>query len=441
MSITQEHLKKILLFVLSVIVVSFFFYPLQLRQLPMNTKTIMAGLGVLVVLIEIAKSGRGVIRKDLLVLSVFAIGVSFFSLLAITVNNTPDTTYVTYIISMWVWLSAAYASIWFVRKCFGHVDITLLCNLLIWASLIECMSALLIDLNPWFHDFVARFTDHRWTESVNRLYGISAELDTAGIHFSVTLVLIAYVLCRNAERFPGWKICFYWLSFIAITVIGNMIARTTLAGAGLAVLYFIWKSGILNFRFNTEMTRVFKIAGVMLIISIPVIIYYYNTNDRINENLRFGFEGFFSLAEKGEWEVASNNTLKSMVVWPETMHTWLLGDGYIVNPKFIDPHYVGEITMGYYKNTDIGFLRFIFYFGLPGLLTFSAFIIMAGVTCARRLPGHNALLLGLVVLNFIIWCKVSTDIFFIFALLYCIDAVREDENDTPLVKDDVVVKV
>lgn len=440
MSITQEHIKKFILFVLSVIVVSFFFYPLQLRQLPMNTKTIMAGLGVLVVLIEIAKTGRGIIRKDLLVLSVFAIGVSFFSLLAITVNHTSDTTYVSYIISMWVWLSAAYASIWFVRKCFGYVNIVLLSDILIWSGLIQCISALIIDSNQWFHDLVDQFTDHRWTESVERLYGISAELDTAGIHFAVTLVIIAFVLCNYSPNWSTLKIAFYWISFILISMIGNMIARTTLTGMILGLFYIFWKSGFLKLNIEKSQKRVAGIALIALILAIPIVVHYYNSNNNFRENFEFGFEGFFSLYEQGAWDVGSNEQLSNMVVWPENLKTWFIGDGYIVNPKE-DPHYVGPITRGYYMDTDIGFLRFIFYFGLPGLMAFSAFIIMAGVTCARRLPGHNMLLFGLIVLNFIVWCKVATDLFFIFALLYCIDAVSEDERDIPLNNDDIVVKV
>ena len=41
---------------------------------------------------------------------------------------------------------------------------------------------------------------------------------------------------------------------------------------------------------------------------------------------------------------------------PDNLHTWIIGDGYIVNPKD-DPYYIGEVTKGYYKNTDIGYLR------------------------------------------------------------------------------------
>lgn len=429
---------KILLFFPAVIVIGFFFFPLQLRVMPMNTKTILAGVGLLFICIEFFKNRGGVIRKDLLELSVFAIIMSFICYLAVTLNNTQDNTYVTYIISMWVWLSAAYAALYIIRAMYGEVTIEFLCDLLIFACFVQCISALMIDMSPTVHDFVDRFVDHRWTESVNRLYGISTELDTAGIHFAVVLVMIAYFLGNRFENMPDWKIAFYWLSFIAITVIGNMIARTTLAGTGLGLVYLFWKSGVFSLKIRGEQKRVLKIFALILVASLPVIIYYYNTNDRIYENIRFGFEGFFSLVEKGEWDVSSNNKLKTMVVFPETLKTWLIGDGYIVNPKS-DPYYIGPITEGYYMNTDIGYLRFIFYCGLPGLIAFSIFIIKAGEVCARRLPQYRVMVYALVLLNFIVWMKVSTDLFFIFALLYSIDAVWEDEGDVPLQGKEMII--
>lgn len=422
---------RILLFLPAVIVIGFFYFPLQLRGIPMNTKTILAGLGVLFICVEFFKGKGGVIRKDLLVLSVFAIIMSFICYLAITLNNTSDNTYVTYIISMWVWLSAAYAAIYIVRGMYGKLTLQFLCDLLIAACLIQCVSALVIDMSVTVHDFVDRFVDHRWTESVNRFYGISCELDTAGIHFAVMLVMIAYFLGSSSEKMSDWKIGFYWLSFIVITVIGNMIARTTLAGTGLGLAYLAWKTGVCQLRISGSQKRVLKIFALIMVISLPVIIYYYNTNDRIYENIRFGFEGFFSLVEKGGWDVSSNNKLKTMVVFPENLKTWVIGDGYMINPKF-DPYYIGPITKGYYMDTDIGYLRFIFYCGLPGLIVFSLFILKAGEVCAWRLPKYRVMVYVLVLLNFIVWMKVSTDLFFIFALLYSVDAVWEDEDDVPL---------
>lgn len=62
-----------------------------------------------------------------------------------------------------------------------------------------------------------------------------------------------------------------------------------------------------------------------------------------------------------------------MYVFPDNLKTWIIGDGYFSNPYNTDPFYIGTRSRGYYMGTDVGYLRFIFYFGLIGLSAFIAF--------------------------------------------------------------------
>ena len=62
----------------------------------------------------------------------------------------------------------------------------------------------------------------------------------------------------------------------------------------------------------------------LLFITISIIIGGFllcNIDNQFYYRFRFGFEGFFSLVEKGRWEVSSNEILKNMVVYPETLKT------------------------------------------------------------------------------------------------------------------------
>ena len=77
--------------------------------------------------------------------------------------------------------------------------------------------------------------------------------------------------------------------------------------------------------------------------------------------------------------------------------------------------------------TDVGYLRFIFYFGLIGLVAISAVMCKAVFICGRKFEAWRALFLMLLAVNFIVWFKVSTDIFLVFALFLMAD--REEEND------------
>ena len=159
---------------------------------------------------------------------------------------------------------------------------------------------------------------------------------------------------------------------------------------------------------------------------IPIAVIQYNINPAFKENLRFGFEGFFALAETGSWSTGSNDILLNhMIVFPDSVKTWLIGDGYGANPSG-DPYYVGPDYHGFYKGTDIGYLRFLFYFGIFGLVALVSLICYAASVCVRRFPSFKVMFWLILAVNLIVWCKVSTDIFLVFAIFLCIS---KDEND------------
>ena len=147
---------------------------------------------------------------------------------------------------------------------------------------------------------------------------------------------------------------------------------------------------------------------------------------------RFAFEGFFSLVEQGEWDVSSNNSLMNMYVFPDNAKTWIIGDGYFDGPSNTDPYYVGPTMTGFYMWTDVGYLRFIFYFGLIGLGAFMAFFYKCGQTCATKFSGYSVMFWIILLLNYIIWFKVSTDIFLVFALFLCISKEDNDAYENSL---------
>jgi hypothetical protein len=166
---------------------------------------------------------------------------------------------------------------------------------------------------------------------------------------------------------------------------------------------------------------------LVLAVALPIIIHLYDNNPVVREDIRFAFEGFFSLAEKGEWDVHSNNRLMEMYVFPDNAKTWIIGDGYFDGPSNTDPYYVGPTMTGFYMWTDVGYLRFIFYFGLIGLAAFMFFFVKCGQVCAHKFRNYALLFWLLMLLNFIIWFKVSTDIFVVFALFLCIS---QEDNDS-----------
>lgn len=421
---------KFLINIVSIILVSFYFFPIEFLFFPgVNTKMVLAFFGLLILGKEVAQKRSAGMDKDFFVLSLWAMGVSFISLVTMTINNTPDASFLTYFISMWVWMGGAYAVIRWLNVAYGYVNVRLVCNCLIAVCVMQCLVAWAKVLYPPLQEFINHIIGGEafmGNTKGNRLSGIGASLDVAGLRFSAVIVIIGYILSKT-QKMSHLQLVGYLFSFLVITVIGNMMSRTTTFGVGIALAYWIYSS-----CFKEKNRKLWFWLGGILCVLLPLFVYLYNTDENFYTNIRFGFEGFFSLWETGKWQTSSNDILLNhMIVFPDNWMTWLIGDGYAANPadktlSFFDPYYTGPIYHGYYKGTDIGYLRYIFYFGLVGTITFVLFMWRVACTCISRFKEYEILFLMILLINYIGWFKVSTDIFLVFALFLVLS--REDER-------------
>lgn len=250
------------------------------------------------------------------------------------------------------------------------------------------------------------------------MYGIGAALDPAGIRFSVILVMIAHQFSYDPEvRKNGLFQTTDMVAYAIILIIGSTISRTTIVGGAMGIAYMM--ISLIRLRqggfITTRMVQVFFIFIVVLAGIIASAIYFYRTSETFQGYLRFGFEAFFNWAETGEFRTSSTDELGKMWVWPADTRTWIIGRG----------------TFGVFENfTDIGYCNFTFYCGLVGLMIFSIYFIYVHLVLNRKFRNFLIPSLLFIALTFIIWCKVTTDIFFIDALLFCI--AGDDEEETLL---------
>jgi len=435
----MERAKHLALVILTFCISSMFLFPFVFRTLPigMNTKTMMAAAGLLFCGLYFIQKGKLSVPRNLIPLFALSGIVSLVGLFSMTFNGTIDDAYSGYLISMAVWLSAAFVVCNFIKFTHDRIDIELVCNYIIAVCVFQCITAIMIDTIPAFQKFVDTYidVDQRVLHEIHRLYGIGANLDVAGTRFSACLVMIAAQVMRQKDDIPAWKLIAYYLSFFIITVLGSMIARTTYVGVLLAIGYIgvlVLRSMLTTSASMSKQSQ--RLLGYLIGVVIIIIIFFtyeYNTNDKIHYWLRFAFEGFFNLAEKGRYSVASNDVLLDMYVFPKTLKTWIIGDGYFSNPYWSDPNFIwqGQNKRGYYMDTDVGYLRFIFYFGLTGLVAFMVFLCKVCATCSAKCKEYSQLFFFILVANFIIWLKVATDLFIIFAIFICTINMMPDEED------------
>lgn len=425
-------MQRLILVSLTIVLTSFYLFPIAFSFFPaLNTKNIMAGLGLVVGALVLVKNRASIVNRDFFILSLYALMVSIAGVLSVLYNNTIDYSYATYIISMWIWVSAAFVLVRWIRLVHGYVSVVLLANYMIVVCICQCVSALLIDAYPafknWVDSFIINFgfVTQEVIAEKNRLYGIGAVLDVGGTRFAAVLVILAYVLTIiERTKFKSFLLL-YVVAFFIVGIVGNFIARTTTLGIVLAVVFLVWVNRNRLIGINRD-NKLWRFILLVLVISAVISTYLYHHSPSVKENFRFAFEGFFSWVEKGSWESHSTNMLKRMVILPDELKTWIIGDGYFNAPSMMDPNYIGPIYTGFYKYTDIGYLRFIYYFGIIGTFLFMLFFCKVANVCMRRFRNQRSVFFFILLLNFIIWCKVSTDIFIIFAPFLCIS---QDENE------------
>lgn len=426
---------RVLAIIFTGIIVSFYYFPFEFSFLPgLNTKMGLAVVGIFLAVLNLIRKREVNFPHNLVRVEAIAVLVSVIGMVSVIANNTPDYAYATYFVSMTVWLSGAYAVCSLIKAVHKSLTIEKVTAYLAAVCAIQCVLALVIDSNIAVKNFIDTFImqEQELLTEVERLYGIGASLDTAGVRFSACLILLMGVLHRNKSKMSNGLLALTLILYLWIAVVGNMMARTTIVGVSLSLLY-----AFIMFRperVSRSFFRIIRIVALVLTIAIPLCMYLYDNSSQFYQLSRFAFEGFFNLIETGEWEIDSNEKLKTMIVFPENLKTWIIGDGYFINPYNSDPYYVGYQPGGYYMGTDIGYCRFIFYFGLIGLLAFSSFFIFVARECTSVLPDYKLLILFVLLLGFVIWLKVATDVFLVFALLLCIGNMQDE---TPQLEDEV----
>lgn len=404
---------RALLILMTGLIVSFFVFPVTLFILPMNLKMLLAIIGLFVLGMQIVRYRTYEVNKQLFGAAFFALLYSVVNLVAVEINDQFDFSYANYITTFFVWVFAAYTTVELMRWVHGRVTIRLLVSYLAAVAACQCLLAIAIDKIAIVDLLISSITSTDFYKDGNRLYGLGAALDPAGVRFAAILVMIAFVMVID-ERVKSSRASLTWfmVAFILIAILGNMIARTTTVGLLLALGVIGLSTGLYRLSIEASNVRMYSIFGTVLLVGIPLAIYLYHTDEFFYEQMRYGFEGFFNYVETGEFRTHSTDILATMWQWPETTKGWIIGLGIYDNFIF---------------GTDIGYCRLILYSGLVGFTAFSLLFVFNTYVFINKYPRYRYMFLVLLAMSFIIWYKVSTDLFQFWALLYVF--VDEEEAD------------
>jgi hypothetical protein len=128
------------------------------------------------------------------------------------------------------------------------------------------------------------------------------------------------------------------------------MARTTIVGAMVALGYLM----IPNSPSRKNMKFALVVVSILALLigySVPILL----NSEKYGMVIRFAFEAFFNYTEYGSLETESSNDLQTMYRFPEQLKTYFIGDGWLNHP---------EIEGYYYMQTDVGYLRLIYFGGI-----------------------------------------------------------------------------
>ena len=424
----MPRIVQVFMVLLTGLMMSFYFHPVFFTAYPFyNTKVMLAVLGGGVLVFNTIRTKDYTLSKGLLnalmIAGVFAL-VNYISLI---INQTEDYSYTSYPVTVLVWVIGAYGAINFIRWTHHKVTIELVVRYLAGVGAFHSILSQLIDKNDAVKDIVTSiFYVSPDMEEMGRLYSFGVALDPSGVRFAVTLIMIAGVLTLSKVVKKSISLMvFYFLCFVIISVLGNIISRTTTVGMGLGLLIFVLSTGLYKFVIKVGKIKTMRVLGIVLALGIPLTIYFYNTNASFRDQVEYGFEGFFNLFESGDFETGSTDVLATMWVWPQDNKTWIIGSGVFLSKA-------GDFT--YFS--DIGYCRFVFYSGLIGLTVFGLYFIYNAVHFSIRYPRYKYIFLLMIVVTFVVWTKVATDIFQLYALFYAFTDEEElyaslDEDEEP----------
>lgn len=336
-------------------------YPLKFVFFPYATTRVLLGLMGIPILLR-KENLKCINNKKTNFFFVFFL-IMLMSIFTLMINGTTDLFFFTYPFSVLIILSSCCLWHYVYKRLCGNITEMSVSKYIIGVVDIQMLIVIIFFLTPSLKEMaLSLLTEELHPLSENggplsfRVSGFGSGYYASGIVHSFTLQICMYNICKKVDN----KKVFYIMSFFLIALIGTIMSRTTLIGVVLALSYY--------FYFNSkQITHLFKQILKAIVISVAIIFALTNLNisisEEVDQQLQFGFELFYNYFESGEMETDSTNDLKdSYDIYPRNLKTWVVGDG-----KFFEEN--GDN----YMETDNGYMRMMFYFGIIGMLLLFAF--------------------------------------------------------------------
>lgn len=223
--------------------------------------------------------------------------------------------------------------------------------IIIWGLLQPSFKDKLIGIQKWNDrtEFIMRYG--------GRMCGLGARFDYGSMLISLSLICIVFLYFIQAKKEPVKFVLLYTVQTIA----GALLARSVIFGVLCSSILFL----ILDSRRKKKL-KILGVIGALIGLAVLFVVIFYSQLqpllEKYENTFRWMFEMFLS-DKSGTNEKANSLTVLSQKMYylPEHFSTWIIGDGRF-STKLGNP----------YGSTDPLYMRYLLFFGIPGI---SAFLI------------------------------------------------------------------
>lgn len=333
-----------------------FIYEIHFAYLPLNFP-VMFGL----MFFLIYTFNKGVKNKcraygwDINKLINVFIPVLLIAFISIVINQSWDFYFIKWYVFFVLKVYACVGIMYLAKNYFSDLCYTTIIKLIFVCAVIQIFLSLLMWVVPGIKEFlystltIGNIGDEALERTSGmRMNGYGTNFFGAGVVHGYILLLVPLLAQQKLKFFRSTIVI---VLYALVFVISMMMARTTVIGfaMGLFLLFFIKKP-----KFNN-----IKLIANLCVCALIVIVLLGSLSPQFLENfeyvITFGFEMFINYFKGEGVTTSSTDVMMKMYIFPDNTFSWLFGDG------------LWETSGGYYKGTDIGFCRLLFYFGIIGL--------------------------------------------------------------------------
>lgn len=291
--------------------------------------------------------------------------MSLFTVLSSVVNTITENTFIIFPFQVIYLLLLSYCIYYITKRFCKVISFYVITRYFLMTLVVQSVIAIVMFVNQPICLFLFDLQGIDLTSRVIKMYfgvrliGLGCFYFGAGAIYGLGLIAIMPFMLKAKNKQQLIKLI---LLYVYIFIVGIFFARTAMIGCVFSIVYLIFC--ILIPKMCNKVFLVFRQFIIYLTVFGIALVFIYTSSPQLQEDygdiIDFGFEAFINLVENGELSTASSDGLTEyhLSIWPQNQKTYYIGDM--------------RWTKGdsYYGDSDVGYVRLLFYFGVPGVILF-----------------------------------------------------------------------